>query len=170
MTFEDLPYRPSVGVVLFNRDGRVFLGRRKRRRGANAAIGHEWQMPQGGIDKGETPRAAALRELYEETNVASVSILAEAPEWLSYDLPPDVAVSRWRGRFRGQRQKWFAFRFEGQESEIDIDRPARGAHAPEFDAWRWERIEALPALVIPFKREVYETVVATFKPLARPDA
>ena len=170
MTFEDLPYRPCVGVVLFNRDGRVFLGRRKRRRGPKATIGHEWQMPQGGIDKGEAPRAAALRELYEETNVASVSILAEAPEWLSYDLPPDVAASRWRGRYRGQRQKWFAFRFEGLDSEIDIDRPARGVHAPEFDAWRWERIEALPALVIPFKREVYEVVVATFKALARPGA
>jgi putative (di)nucleoside polyphosphate hydrolase len=169
MTFEDLPYRPSVGVVLFNREGKVFLGRRKRRRASGKdGIGHDWQMPQGGIDKGETPRAAALRELYEETNVATVLWLAEAPQWLSYDLPPDVAASRWRGRFRGQRQKWFAFRFEGPESEIDIDRPAKGAHPPEFDAWRWEQIEELPALVIPFKRQVYEAVVATFAPLAKP--
>jgi putative (di)nucleoside polyphosphate hydrolase len=170
MSLEDLPYRPSVGVVLFNRDGRVFLGRRKRRRSARAAIGHEWQLPQGGIDSGEAPRAAALRELYEETNVASVSLLAEAPEWLSYDLPAEVAASRWRGRFRGQRQKWFAFRFDGPDSEIDIERPANGAHAPEFDAWRWEQIDALPALVIPFKREVYEKVVSAFRPLAKPDA
>jgi putative (di)nucleoside polyphosphate hydrolase len=170
MTFEDLPYRPSVGVVLVNRDGKVFVGRRKRRRSAKASIGHEWQMPQGGIDKGEAPQAAALRELYEETNVATVSLLAEAPQWLSYDLPADVAANRWRGRFRGQRQKWFAFRFEGSDSEIDIDHPAHGAHTPEFDAWRWESIEALPALVIPFKREVYETVVATFRPLAKPSA
>jgi len=170
MSFEDLPYRPSVGVVLFNRDGKVFLGRRKRRRGARPALGHEWQLPQGGIDKGEAPRAAALRELYEETNVESVSLLAEAPEWLSYDLPPEAAAVRWRGRFRGQRQKWFAFRFEGADSEIDIERPANGAHTPEFDAWRWEQIEALPALVIPFKREVYEKVVSTFKPLAKSDA
>lgn len=169
MRFEDLPYRPSVGVALFNQEGMVFLGRRKKRRVASKdSVGHEWQMPQGGIDKGETPRAAALRELYEETNVASVSLLAEAPQWLSYDLPPDVAVNRWRGRFRGQRQKWFAFRFEGQDSEIDIDRPAKGAHPPEFDAWRWERIEELPALVIPFKRQVYEVVVATFAPLGKP--
>jgi len=169
MRFEDLPYRPSVGVALFNREGMVFLGRRKKRRVASKdSVGHEWQMPQGGIDKGETPRAAALRELYEETNVASVSPLAEAPQWLTYDLPPDVAANRWRGRFRGQRQKWFAFRFEGEDSEIDIDRPAKGAHPPEFDAWRWERIEALPALVIPFKRNVYEVVVATFAPLAKP--
>ncbi|HLH48296.1 MAG TPA: RNA pyrophosphohydrolase [Roseiarcus sp.] len=169
MRFEDLPYRPSVGVALFNREGMVFLGRRKKRRVASKdSVGHEWQMPQGGIDKGETPRAAALRELYEETNVESVSPLAEAPQWLTYDLPPDVAANRWRGRFRGQRQKWFAFRFEGEDSEIDIDRPAKGAHPPEFDAWRWERIEALPALVIPFKRKVYEVVVATFAPLAKP--
>jgi putative (di)nucleoside polyphosphate hydrolase len=170
MILEDLPYRPSVGVVLFNREGRVFLGRRKRRRANKGVSGHEWQMPQGGIDKGEAPQAAARRELYEETNVASVSLLAEAPRWLSYDLPPDVAASRWRGRYRGQRQKWFAFRFEGSDSEIDIERPAHGAHAPEFDAWRWEDIEALPALVIPFKRDVYEAVVATFRPLAEPIA
>jgi putative (di)nucleoside polyphosphate hydrolase len=169
MSLEDLPYRPSVGVALFNRDGKVFLGRRKRRRApSKEGLGFEWQMPQGGIDRGETPRAAALRELYEETNVESVSLLAEAPQWLSYDLPPDVAANRWRGRFRGQRQKWFAFRFEGQDSEIDIDRPAKGAHPPEFDAWRWERIEELPALVIPFKRQVYEAVVESFAALGKP--
>ena len=171
LNFEDLPYRPSVGVALFSQEGKVFLGRRKRRRAASpSAAGHEWQMPQGGIDKGETPRAAALRELYEETNVESVSLLAEAPEWLSYDLPADLAGNRWRGRFRGQRQKWFAFRFEGKESEIDIDRPAEGAHAPEFDAWRWERLDQLPALVIPFKRKVYEAVVEAFAQLSKPVA
>jgi putative (di)nucleoside polyphosphate hydrolase len=171
MNLDDLPYRPGVGVVLINREGKVFVGRRKRRRAASKdRAGYEWQMPQGGIDKGETPRAAALRELYEETNVESVSLLAEAPQWLSYDLPPDAAASRWRGRFRGQRQKWFAFRFNGPDSEIDIDRPAKGAHAPEFEAWRWEQIEALPGLVIPFKRQVYEAVVAAFKSLATPGA
>jgi putative (di)nucleoside polyphosphate hydrolase len=170
MNFDDLPYRPSVGVALFNQEGKVFLGRRKRRRAITPdGAGHEWQMPQGGIDKGETPRAAALRELHEETNVESVSLLAEAPEWLSYDLPNEIAANRWRGRFRGQRQKWFAFRFDGADSEIDIDRPANGAHPPEFDAWRWERIEELPALVIPFKRKVYEAVVAAFAPLAKPE-
>ena len=168
---EDLSYRPGVGVALFNREGRVLLGRRKRRRSSSKdSSGHEWQMPQGGIDKGETPRAAALRELYEETNVMNVSFLAEAPQWLSYDLPQDIAANRWKGRFRGQKQKWFAFRFEGSEDEIDIQRPALGAHPPEFDAWRWEDIDALPALVIPFKREVYEAVVSMFRSLAHPKA
>jgi putative (di)nucleoside polyphosphate hydrolase len=171
MTSEDLPYRPSVGIVLFNRDGKVFLGQRKRRRGgAKDGAGFEWQMPQGGIDRGEEPRAAALRELYEETNVQSVSFLAEAPDWLTYELPPDIAASRWRGRYRGQRQKWFAFRFEGADREINIARPAEGAHPPEFEAWRWETIAELPRLVIPFKRQVYEQVVSIFASLATPAA
>ena len=166
---EDLSYRPGVGVALLNREGRVFLGRRKRRRSSSKdSSGHEWQMPQGGIDKGETPRAAALRELYEETNVMNVSFLAEAPQWLSYDLPQDIAANRWKGRFRGQRQKWFAFRFEGEDSEIDIDRPGGGAFDPEFEAWRWAPLETLPDLIVPFKRPVYEAVVAAFKNLARP--
>jgi putative (di)nucleoside polyphosphate hydrolase len=164
---KELPYRRSAGVALINRDGAVFIGRRKKTREAGLVIGHEWQMPQGGIDDGEEPFAAALRELYEETNVSSASLIAEAPQWLSYDLPDD-ARGRWRGRYRGQTQKWFLMRFEGADSEIDIERPAGGAHAPEFDAWRWERLETLPALVVPFKRKVYEGVVAAFAPLAGP--
>ncbi len=164
---KELPYRRSAGVALINREGAVFIGRRKKTREAGLDVGHEWQMPQGGIDDGEEPFAAALRELYEETNVSSASLIAEAPQWLSYDLPDD-ARGRWRGRYRGQTQKWFLMRFEGADSEIDIERPAGGAHAPEFDAWRWERLETLPALVVPFKRKVYEGVVAAFAPLAGP--
>ena len=116
----------------------------------------------------ETPLEAARRELFEETNVSSASLLAEAPDWLSYDLPPEALSGRWKGRYRGQTQKWFAFRFEGADSEINIERPGGGAFKPEFDAWRWAPLETLPALIIPFKRAVYEAVVAAFQELARP--
>ena len=161
-------YRPCVGVMLINPAGLVFVGRRRNKRLVeHVAPGHEWQMPQGGIDPGEDPYAACLRELHEETNVRSVSLIAEAPDWYTYDLPYDVAKKSWRGRFQGQRQKWFALRFEGDESEIDIETPGGGAHKPEFDAWRWEHISHLPELIIPFKRPVYEKVVAVFSPHAR---
>ena len=156
-------YRPCVGIALFNREGLVFIGRRRSRRSADHLMsGYEWQMPQGGIDLGEIPRAAALRELQEETNVSSVSFLAEVPHWLVYDLPSDMSRKTWKGRYKGQTQKWFAFRFEGDEREINIDKPD-GGHKPEFDAWRWERIERLPELIIPFKRQVYEGVVQQFR-------
>lgn len=166
---EGLPYRPCVGLVLVNRDGLVFLGRRRREAGPEHVDDtHAWQLPQGGIDPGEEPYAAALRELGEETDVRSVELLAEAPDWYAYDLPAAVAGRAWRGRYRGQIQRWFAFRFTGPESEIDIHRPGGGAHRPEFDAWRWEPLENLPTLVIPFKRPVYEKVVAAFAPVCRP--
>jgi putative (di)nucleoside polyphosphate hydrolase len=157
---EELPYRPCVGIALINRDGLIFVGRRRADRAGDVAEdgSYAWQMPQGGIDSGESPREAALRELYEETGVRSVSFLAEAPEWYAYDLPSAVAGRAWRGRYRGQTQKWFAFRFTGPDEEIDIEHP--GGHRPEFEAWRWERLEHLPALIIPFKRPVYEKVVA----------
>jgi putative (di)nucleoside polyphosphate hydrolase len=159
-------YRPCVGIALFNRQGRVFIGRRKDKDLVeHVAPGHEWQMPQGGIDKGEEPFAAAMRELREETNVRSVSLLAEAPDWYAYDLPDAIAEQAWKGRYSGQRQKWFALRFEGPDEEIDIANPA-GGHDAEFDAWRWERIELLPELIIPFKRPVYERVVTLFAPFA----
>jgi len=151
--------------MLVNAQGLVFVGRRRnKRQPEHVAPGHEWQMPQGGIDPGEQPYAAALRELHEETNVRSVELIAEAPAWYSYDLPQDVAKKAWRGGYRGQTQKWFALRFTGDESEIDIHDPGPG-HKPEFDAWRWEDISRLPELIIPFKRQVYEQVVADFAPL-----
>jgi len=156
-------YRPCAGVALVNAEGLVFVGRRRKERGAPLS-GHEWQMPQGGIDDGEDPLTAARRELYEETNVRSAEFVAEAPDWLAYDLP-EGARSRFGGRYRGQTQKWFLFRFTGAQSEIDIERPAGGAHSPEFAAWRWERLDALPELVVPFKREVYATVAQVFTPL-----
>jgi putative (di)nucleoside polyphosphate hydrolase len=164
---EDLPYRPCVGVMLINRDGLVFVGRRRSESGERVSNGYSWQMPQGGIDPGEEPYAAALRELYEETNVRSVRLLAEAPDWYTYDLPTMIAGRAWRGRYRGQTQKWFAFRFEGQDSEIDIREPAGGRHRPEFNEWRWERMQRLPELIIPFKRPVYENVVSAFRHLDR---
>ena len=159
-------YRPCVGIALFNRDGLVFIGRRRSKRVVDPSVqGYEWQMPQGGIDSGEMPRAAALRELREETGISSVSFLAEAPDWLTYDLPSDLTRRNWKGRYRGQTQRWFAFRFEGHEDEINIAAPEHGLK-PEFDAWRWEKIERLPELIIPFKRRVYESVVESFSPFA----
>jgi putative (di)nucleoside polyphosphate hydrolase len=159
-------YRPCVGIALFNREGLVFIGRRRSKRLLDPAMaGHEWQMPQGGIDPGEEPQAAALRELREETNISSVSLLAQTPRWLSYDLPVDLSKRSWKGRYKGQMQKWFAFRFEGEEGEIDIHAPA-GGHKPEFDAWRWEHLDRLPALIIPFKRDVYDAVVSEFRHFA----
>ena len=165
----DLPYRPCVGLTLINQDGLVFLGRRRRSAGPEHVDDtHSWQMPQGGIDPGEEPFQAALRELYEETNVRSATLLAEAPEWYGYDLPEDITGRVWRGRYRGQMQKWFALRFTGEDSEIDILKPGGGRHRPEFDAWRWERLDRLPELIIPFKRPVYDKVVAAFRDVAVP--
>jgi putative (di)nucleoside polyphosphate hydrolase len=159
-------YRPCVGVALFNARGEVFVGqRRRKRRGEAIAPAHEWQMPQGGIDDDEEPLAAAMRELREETNVVSVRVLAEADGWFAYDFPPDVARTTWGGRYRGQRQKWFAFRFEGDETEINIHQPD-GGHKPEFDDWRWELLEHTPSLIVPFKRRVYEQVVTAFAHLS----
>jgi len=164
----DLSYRPCVGVVLVNRNGEAFIGHRKRKRSGEVLDVRAWQMPQGGIDEGEAPLDAARRELWEETNVRSVELIAEMPEWLSYDLPLN-ARNRWNGRYRGQTQKWFLFRFLGDDSEIDVRRPAGGAHEAEFDEWRWEQFERLPEVVVPFKREVYEAVSAAFAPLVRPE-
>ena len=161
-------YRPCVGVALINQQGLVFIGRRRNKRlREHVAPGHEWQMPQGGIDDGEEPFQAALRELAEETNVTSVELLAEASDWFTYDLPDDIAKEAWKGRWCGQTQKWFALRFTGDEREIDIEHPA-GGHKPEFDAWRWAPIADLPGLIIPLKRPVYERVVAEFSRLAAP--
>ncbi|MBV6489155.1 MAG: RNA pyrophosphohydrolase [Pseudorhodoplanes sp.] len=159
--FEDLPYRPCVGVMLLNRKGLAFIGRRKDGPEHIDEV-HVWQMPQGGIDEGEDAWPAALRELYEETNVRSVEKLGEIGEWLTYDIPRDIVGQVWKGRYRGQKQKWFALRFTGNDSEIDIAHPGGGHHKPEFIAWRWEPVANLPRLIIPFKRPVYEEVVKAF--------
>ena len=166
MTAEDLPYRPCVGVMVLNRQGLVWAGHR-------LAVGNSeydgspqlWQMPQGGIDEGEDPLEAAYRELYEETGIRSVSLLAEAPDWINYDLPSHLIGIGLKGKYRGQRQRWYAFRFEGDEGEIAIN-PPPGGHTPEFDEWAWKPMAQLPDLIVPFKRAVYEEVVAAFKHLA----
>lgn len=162
--YKSLPYRPCVGVMVLNRDGLVFVGRRT---GGPEHVDatHAWQMPQGGVDKGEDPWPAALRELYEETNIRSVEKLGEIAEWLAYDIPRDIVGEAWGGKYRGQTQKWYALRFTGEESEIDVENPASG-HEPEFTAWRWERMENVPDLIVPFKRGVYERVVKEFAKFA----
>lgn len=156
--------RACAGILLLNGEGKVWVGRR-RPKWAGDHRAKIWQMPQGGIEKHEPPRIAALRELREETGVTSVEILAEHPDWLSYELPAVLLGVALKGRFRGQTQKWFAMRFHGSESEIDIG-PKDGLKS-EFDAWRWAPIEIVPKLIIPFKRDVYEQVTRSFRHLAK---
>jgi putative (di)nucleoside polyphosphate hydrolase len=163
--YEDLPYRPCVGLMVLNANGLAFIGRRKG--GAeHVDATHEWQMPQGGIDEGEDAYAAALRELYEETSIRSVQKLGEIPEWLTYDIPASIAGHAWKGKYRGQTQKWYALRFVGNDSEINIVEPGGGGHKAEFAAWRWEQLEKTPELVVPFKKPVYDRVVRAFAQFA----
>ena len=163
--YEDLPYRTCVGVMLINKTGLVFIGRRA---GGIEHVdeSHVWQMPQGGVDPGEDFWEAAQRELYEETSVRSVEKLGEIAEWLTYDLPSEVAKKAWGGKFRGQKQKWYALRFTGNENEIDIIHPG-GEHKPEFVEWRWVAMRDLPDLVVPFKRRTYDRIVKEFARFAR---
>ena len=163
------PYRPNVGIALFNADGRVLIGHRFKGDGPEIILpGLDWQMPQGGVDEGEDLRDAAMRELWEETSVVSASYLGETG-WLTYEFPPyDGPQTHRLAKFRGQRQKWFALRFTGNEREIDVRHPGGSKHKPEFIDWRWEPMQNLPALVVPFKRKVYERVVGAFKHLAHP--
>ncbi len=149
---------------MLNRQGLVFVGRRIEGPEHVDKV-HAWQMPQGGVDKGEDPWKAALRELYEETNIRSVEKLGEIGEWLAYDIPRDIVGEAWGGKYRGQTQKWYALRFTGDDSEIDIAAP--GGHKPEFAEWRWEPMKNLPKLIIPFKRPVYERVVKEFAKFAK---
>jgi putative (di)nucleoside polyphosphate hydrolase len=161
-----LPYRPCVGIMVLNRDGLVWIGRRADAPGEPEGPGAWWQMPQGGIDENEDARAAARRELFEETGMRSVEIIAEMPGHQFYDLPPSLLGKAWGGRYRGQKQKWLAMRFTGSDSEINIT-PAAG-HKAEFDTWRWAPMDELMRLIVPFKRDVYAKVVAHFAPLAQP--
>ena len=158
-----LPYRPNVGAVLFNRAGRVLVARRADMPNAEGAPGG-WQMPQGGIDEGEDPRGAVLRELAEEIGTDRAEIIGEHPEWLTYDLPPEAIGRALGGRYRGQRQRWFALRFLGEDGDIRLDLDPH----PEFDAWRWVELAELPGLAVPFKRAIYEALVVSFAGFAVP--
>ncbi|MBN8937158.1 MAG: RNA pyrophosphohydrolase [Rhizobiales bacterium] len=158
--YEDLPYRPCAGLCVINRKGLVFIGRRASGP-EHIDETHVWQMPQGGIDDGEKPYPAALRELYEETSIRSVERLGAIRAWLTYDIPQAIGQNAWKGRYRGQKQKWYALRFTGRDSEINVENPGDG-HDPEFIDWRWEPMENLPDLVVPFKRNTYVQVVRNF--------
>lgn len=160
---ELLPYRDNVGAVLFNKGGLVLVARRADLPNAEGAAGG-WQLPQGGMDPGEDPRVAVFRELEEEVGTAKAEILAEYPDWLSYDLPSELLGRALGGRYRGQRQRWFALRFLGEDSDIRLDLDPH----PEFDAWRWARLEELPALAVGFKRPIYEALARAFARFAAP--
>lgn len=150
----DLPYRPCVGVVLINAEGRIFAGQR-----LDSTVA-AWQMPQGGIDEGEKNRKAALRELWEETGVTEdlVEFVAKTDGWVTYDLPEELLGKVWGGKYRGQRQKWFLFRFKGTDDQVNI-----ATEHPEFSEWRWIGADEMIASIVPFKKDVYETVVAEFR-------
>ena len=156
MSSSDLPYRPCVGIMLFNDEGKVFVGKR-----IDQTV-EGWQMPQGGIDKGETPEKAALRELMEEVGTDKAEIVGEMQDWVTYDLPPHLVGVAFRGKYKGQRQKWFALRFTGKDADINLT-----AHEPEFSAFQWVSPDALPDLIVPFKRHTYKQVLAALGPLAK---
>jgi putative (di)nucleoside polyphosphate hydrolase len=163
-----LTYRKCVGIMVLNRENKIWMGHRPVifNDEFKASDDKRWQMPQGGIEKGEKPLVAAKRELWEETGIKTASLLAEAPEWLNYDLPADLIGTALKGKYRGQTQRWFAFRFEGEESEINIVDPPDGAPV-EFDQWQWVDIQELPLRIVEFKRQVYERVVDAFHYLTK---
>ncbi len=152
--FSHLPYRRNVGAALFNARGKILVARRANFEGDSGA----WQLPQGGIDEDEDPAAAILRELSEEIGTANAEIIGEHPDWLSYDLPAELIGRAFKGRYRGQRQKWFALKFLGDDSDIRLDADPH----PEFDAWRWADLAELPGLAVGFKRPIYETLARDF--------
>ena len=149
MPSSDLPYRPCVGIMLFNQAGKVFVGKRRDQPVEG------WQMPQGGIDEGETPKQAALRELQEEVGTDKAEILGEMDDWVTYDLPAHLIGVAFHGKYKGQRQKWFALRFTGHDGDIDLT-----AHEPEFSSFQWVSLDDLPGLIVPFKRDTYRSVIA----------
>ena len=154
-------YRPCVGVMLLNAQGLVWIGRRFDKQN-DEGKGLWWQMPQGGIDKGEDSKLAALRELAEETAVISAEVIAEAPGWYTYDLPEHLIGKSWKGKYRGQTQKWYALRFLGEDSEVNLAPPGQER---EFDQWRWAPMDEIPDIIVPFKRPVYEQVIRAFRHL-----
>ncbi len=161
--FAGLPYRPCVGVMLVNAHGRVFVGKRIDNGSVGKQEGDAWQMPQGGIDEGEDLHPAGLRELYEETGIPAelVTIIAESREEHFYDLPPELLGKLWKGRYRGQRQRWLLLRFNGEDTQVNLE-----AHdTPEFHEWKWVEPEMLPDLIVPFKKRVYRQVVEEFRDL-----
>jgi putative (di)nucleoside polyphosphate hydrolase len=161
--FSRLPYRPNVGAVLFDRRGKVFVARRADFPNAEGAPGG-WQLPQGGIDAEEDPREAVLRELAEEVGTDRAAVIGEHPEWLTYDLPPELLGVALGGKYRGQRQRWFALRFLGADADIRLDADPH----PEFDDWRWAELSELPSLAVPFKQAIYHVLAESFSRFAVP--
>jgi putative (di)nucleoside polyphosphate hydrolase len=153
----DLPYRPCVGLMVLNREGKIFVGNR-----IDQTI-ESWQMPQGGIDPGEEPRETALRELNEEIGTTKVEFLREHPDWLLYDLPPQLVGVAWQGKYRGQKLKWFAVRFVGSDADVNLK-----TEHPEFSDWKWVDLGDLLGLIVPFKRATYAQVIAAFADLTKP--
>jgi len=152
----NLPYRPCAGIMLINSKGRVFVGQRID------TTAEAWQMPQGGIDEGESPKEAALRELREEIGTDKATILAESRDWLHYDLPEALQGKLWGGKYRGQRQKWFLCRYDGKDDDINLE-----TEHPEFRAWQWVAVEDVPHLIVPFKQQLYRAIVDEFTPYLR---
>jgi len=161
-------YRPCVGIMVINNKGLIWMGQRLDAPQDPEGKGTWWQMPQGGIDRGEDPEAAAIRELHEETAISSVDILGHTSGWITYELPGVIKGRAWRGRYRGQKQIWFAVRFTGCENEINLDPPKGQAHKKEFDAWEWVSLDEIASRVVDFKRDVYSEVVNQLGSLVKP--
>ncbi|NKB43534.1 MAG: RNA pyrophosphohydrolase [Alphaproteobacteria bacterium] len=157
MTASEKPYRRGVGIVLLNNDGQVFVAQRIDTKEP------AWQMPQGGIDKGEDPLTAAVRELKEETGITNATLIAETNDWLRYDLPPDLQTKMWKGKYLGQEQKWYLMRFTGTDDEINLD-----TKHPEFSEWKWTDLRTIPELIVEFKRDLYWQIVDAFADHVRP--